>query len=166
MVSASSVAAIDAAIRYRGSGASLVDSERFLGLLPPNGYADFSAMVYNRLADKASELLGMLPTGAVDEDRQELVQTIEESITSAGPALYTVYAGRSEIVVTSSGPSLLAFSGLGQVLGLGALLEAIGDDDEAEAEPGPAAGPEPGTGSDADVVADATGGARRLRPAA
>ena len=166
MVSASSVAAIDAAIRYRGSGASLVDSERFLGLLPPNGYADFSAMVYNRLADKASELLGMLPTGAVDEDRQELVQTIEESITSAGPALYTVYAGRSEIVVTSSGPSLLAFSGLGQVLGLGALLEAIGDDDEAEAEPGPAAGPEPGAGPDADVVADATGGARRLRPAA
>ena len=168
MVSASSVAAIDAAIRYRGSGASLVDSERFLGLLPPNDYADFSAVVYNRLADQASELLGMLPTGTVDEDRQELVQAIEESITSAGPALYTVYAGRSEIVVTSSGPSLLAFSGLGQVLGLGALLEAIGDEDEdeAEAEPAPVAGPESESGPDADVVADATGGARRLRLAA
>ena len=125
MVSASSVAAIDTAIRYRGSGASLTDSQRFIDLLPPNGYIDFSAMVYNRLAETASELFELLPTGAVNDDQQAVVQAIEESITSQGPALYTVYAGRSEIVVTSSGPSLLAFSGLGQMLGLGALLQGL-----------------------------------------
>ena len=125
MVSASSVAAIDTAIRYRGSGASLTDSQQFIDLLPPNGYIDFSAMVYNRLAETASELFELLPTGAVNDDQQAVVQAIEESITSQGPALYTVYAGRSEIVVTSSGPSLRAFSGLGQMLGLGALLQGL-----------------------------------------
>ena len=82
-------------------------------------------MVYNRLAETASELFELLPTGAVNDDQQAVVQAIEESITSQGPALYTVYAGRSEIVVTSSGPSLLAFSGLGQMLGLGALLQGL-----------------------------------------
>ncbi len=125
MVSASSVAAIDTAIRYRGSDASLTDSQQFIDLLPPNGYIDFSAMVYNRLAETASELFELLPTGVVNDDQQEFVQAIEESLSSQGPALYTVYAGRSEIVVTSSGPSLLAFSGLGQVLGLGALMQGL-----------------------------------------
>ena len=125
MVSASSVATIDTAIRYRGSGASLTSSQQFIELLPPNGYTDFSAMVYNRLSETASELFELLPTGVVNDDQQEVVQAIEESLSSQGPALYTVYAGRSEIVVTSSGPSLLAFSGLGQVLGLGALMQGL-----------------------------------------
>ena len=125
MVSASSVARIDTAIRYRGSGASLTSSQQFIDLLPPNGYIDFSAMVYNRLSETASELFELLPTGVVNDDQQEFVQAIEESLSSQGPALYTVYAGRSEIVVTSSGPSLLAFSGLGQVLGLGALMQGL-----------------------------------------
>ncbi len=164
MVSASSVAAIDTAIRYRGSGASLTDSQQFIDLLPPNGYIDFSAMVYNRLAETASELFELLPTGAVNDDQQAVVQAIEESITSQGPALYTVYAGRSEIVVTSSGPSLLAFSGLGQLLGLGALLQGLESIEEA-AEPEPA--PEPATGSDAQVAADRSRSADLLlRPAA
>ena len=136
MVSASSVATIDTAIRYRGSGASLTDSQRFIDLLPPNGYVDFSAMVYNRLAETASQLFEMLPTDVVDDDQQAVVQAIEESLSSQGPSLYTVYAGRSEIVVTSSGPSLLAFSGLGSLLGLPALLQGLdSNDDEAESEP-------------------------------
>ncbi len=125
MVSASSVATIDTAIRYRGSGASLTSSQQFIDLLPPNGYMDFSAMVYNRLSETASELFELLPTDVVDDDQQAVVQAIEESLSSQGPSLYTVYAGRSEIVVTSSGPSLLAFSGLGQVLGLGALMQGL-----------------------------------------
>lgn len=125
MVSASSVARIDTAIRYRGSGASLTSSQQFIDLLPPNGYMDFSAMVYNRLSETASELFELLPTDVVDDDQQAVVQAIEESLSSQGPSLYTVYAGRSEIVVTSSGPSLLAFSGLGQVLGLGALMQGL-----------------------------------------
>ena len=125
MVSASSVAAIDTAIRYRGSDASLTDSQQFIDLLPPNGYIDFSAMVYNRLAETASELFELLPTDVVDDDQQAVAQAIEDSLSSQGPSLYTVYAGRSEIVVTSSGPSLLAFSGLGQVLGLGTLLQGL-----------------------------------------
>ena len=125
MVSASSVATIDTAIRYRGSGASLTSSQQFIDLLPPNGYMDFSAMVYNRLSETASELFELLPTEVVDDDQQAVVQAIEESLSSQGPSLYTVYAGRSEIVVTSSGPSLLAFSGLGQVLGLGALMQGL-----------------------------------------
>ena len=125
MVSASSVATIDTAIRYRGSGASLTSSQQFIELLPPNGYTDFSAMVYNRLSETASELFELLPTGVVNDGQQEVVQAIEESLSSQGPALYTVYAGRSEIVVTSSGPSLLAFSGLGQVLGVGALMQGL-----------------------------------------
>ena len=125
MVSASSVARIDTAIRYRGSGASLTSSQQFIDLLPPNGYMDFSAMVYNRLSETASELFELLPTDVVDDDQQAVVQAIEESLSSQGPSLYTVYAGRSEIVVTSSGPSLLAFSGLGQVLGLGAFLQDL-----------------------------------------
>ena len=125
MVSASSVATIDTAIRYRGSGASLTSSQQFIELLPPNGYTDFSAMVYNRLSETASELFELLPTDVVDEDQQAVVQAIEESLSSQGPSLYTVYAGRSEIVVTSSGPSLLAFSGLGQVLGVCALMQGL-----------------------------------------
>ena len=149
MVSASNVATIDTAIRYRGSGASLTSSQEFLDLLPENGYADFSAMVYNRLAETASELFDLLPTDVVNDDQQAVVQAIEEQITSQGPALYTVYAGRSEIVVTSSGPSLLAFTGLGPLLGLPNLLESLESiDDGADSEPEA----EPATGVDDQVA--------------
>ncbi len=140
MVSASNVATIDTAIRYRGSNASLTDSRQFIDLLPENGYVDFSAMVYNRLAETASQLFEMLPADVVGDDRQAVVRAIEEQLSSQGPALYTVYAGRSEIVVTSSGPSLLAFTGLGSLPGLRNLLEDLdsiddGVDSEPEAEP-------------------------------
>jgi len=164
MVSASSVATIDTAIRYRGSDASLTSSQQFLDLLPENGYADFSAMVYNRLAETASELFDLLPTEVVGDDQQAVVQAIEESIRSQGPSLYTVYAGRSEIVVTSSGPSLLAFAGLGPLLGIPTLLEGLESMEEA-VEPDP----EAETGPDVDVVAGLAAGApsgRDLRPAA
>ncbi len=154
MVSASSVATIDTAIRYRGSGASLTSSQQFLDLLPENGYADFSAVVYNRLAETAGELFDLLPTEVVGDEQQAVVQAIEESITSQGPSLYTVYAGRSEIVVTSSGPSLLAFAGLGPLLGIPTLLEGLESMDEA-AEPQP----EAETGPDVDVVAGLAAGA-------
>ena len=164
MVSASSVATIDTAIRYRGSGASLTSSQQFLDLLPENGYADFSAMVYNRLAETASELFDLLPTEVVGDDQQAVVQAIEESITSQGASLYTVYAGRSEIVVTSSGPSLLAFAGLGPLLGMPGLLEGLEAMDDA-AEPEPEA--EPGTEADDQVARNLAPSARRvLRPAA
>ncbi len=174
MVSASSVATIDTAIRYRGSGASLTSSQQFLDLLPENGYADFSAMVYNRLAETASELFDLLPTDVAGDDQQAVVRAIEESITSQGASLYTVYAGRSEIVVTSSGPSLLAFAGLGPLLGMPALLEGLEAMEEA-VEPEPEA--EPAAGVDDQVAgirapaAEAGGGAGApigsgLRPAA
>ncbi len=152
MVSASSVATIDTAIRYRGSGASLTLSQQFLDLLPENGYADFSAMVYNRLAETAGELFDLLPTEVVGDEQQAVVQAIEESISSQGPSLYTVYAGRSEIVVTSSGPSLLAFTGLGPLLGLPNLLEGL-DSIDGAAEPEP----EAETGPDVDVAGLAAG---------
>ncbi len=163
MVSASSVARIDTAIRYRGSGASLMSGQQFIDLLPPNGYMDFSAMVYNRLSETASELFELLPTAVVDDDQQAVVQAIEESLSSQGPSLYTVYAGRSEIVVTSSGPSLLAFSGLGQVLGLGAFLQGLELMEEAGE---PATAPAPAT--DSRVVADRLAPVDQLllRPAA
>ncbi len=125
MVSGSSVAAVDSAIRYRGSGASLTSGRQFLDLLPENGYTDFSAIVYNRLAETANELFDLLPTEGVGDERQAVVQALEESISGQGPSLYTVYAGRSEIVVTSSGPSLMAFAGLGQALGFGGLLQEL-----------------------------------------
>lgn len=162
MVSASNVATIDTAIRFRGSGASLTSSQEFLDLLPENGYADFSAMVYNRLAETASELFDLLPTEVAGEDQQAVVQAIEEQLSSHGPALYTVYAGRSEIVVTSSGPSLLAFTGLGPLVGLPNLLQGL-ESMEEEVDP------EPETEIGPDVVADLAAGApsgRSLRPAA
>ncbi|MCY3928509.1 MAG: FecR family protein [Acidobacteria bacterium] len=162
MVSASNVATIDTAIRYRGSGASLTSSEQFLDLLPENGYADFSAMVYNRLTETASELFDLLPTEVAGDDQQAVVQAIEEQLNSQGPALYTVYAGQSEIVVTSSGPSLLAFTGLGPLFGLPNLLEGLESMEEA-------LDPEAEIGPDVDVVADLAAGApsgRSLRPAA
>ena len=164
MVSASSVATIDTAIRYRGSGASLTSSQQFLDLLPENGYADFSAIVYNRLAETASELFDLLPTDVVGDDQQEVVQAIEESISNQGPSLYTVYAGRSELVVTSSGPSLLAFAGLGPLLGIPTLLEGLESmDDAAEPEPEgePAAGVDDQVAETLPALPDV-----RLRPAA
>ncbi|MXX63407.1 MAG: hypothetical protein F4112_07420 [Holophagales bacterium] len=164
MVSASSVATIDTAIRHRGSGASLTSSQQFLDLLPENGYADFSAMVYNRLAETASELFDLLPTEVVGDEQQAVVQAIEESISSQGPSLYTVYAGRSEIVVTSSGPSLLAFTGLGPLLGLPNLLQGLDSiDDAAEPEPDgePAAGVDDQVAERLPALPDT-----RLRPAA
>ncbi|MCY3966079.1 MAG: FecR family protein [Acidobacteria bacterium] len=161
MVSASNVATIDTAIRYRGSGASLTSSQEFLDLLPENGYADFSAMVYNRLTETASELFDLLPTEVAGDDQQAVVQAIEEQLNSQGPALYTVYAGQSEIVVTSSGPSLLAFTGLGPLFGLPNLLEGLESiDDGADPEPEG----EPAAGVD-DQVAERLPDTR-LRPAA
>ncbi len=123
MVAAASRPLLERAIQVRDSGASLVESAAFRELLPPDGYLDFSALVWNRLGELMGEFAGKLPqTDLLDEAQ---VQALEELKAASGPALYCAYGDRDAIRLVSHGAQALPLGGLSGVFGLGSMVDGI-----------------------------------------
>jgi hypothetical protein len=113
LVAAPSRALLQAALQYRASGASLVNSAELRSLLPDNGYTDCSALVYRDFSGLANMLEGVNIPGIDPEAMPDL--------SAAGaPSLLCVYGEEERIVISGSGGSLLAAA---PMLGLPCLFD-------------------------------------------
>lgn len=114
-------ALIDRAIRYRESGYALPDSERFKDLLPRDGQAYFSAIVYHDLGPIIDPLLrNTLARSAPLTPEQRAA--VKELSHDAAPSLFYAYAAPQRIVVGGSDRAGLFGSDLWSGLSLGSIL--------------------------------------------
>ena len=128
LVAGPSRAAVEQALRIRNSGLGLTGSRVFRDLLPANGFANCSALVYRNLTG----LVGALPTGAMTGELAPYQELLNES---ASPGLICVYGLDDRILLSGTGPSLLS---LAPVLGMPGMIptdELVGAiDDETSDE--------------------------------
>jgi hypothetical protein len=107
---------LDRAIQSRNAGVTLPKSEKFRALLPRDGYAHFSALVYSDLASTASLMAEQLRnSGLLTPEQQKSIGLLE---ANKEPSLIFAYGEQDRITVASSG----SFFGLGldALLGLNA----------------------------------------------
>jgi len=112
LVAAPDAALIEHALQYRASGVTLPRSLAFQELLPSDGNADCSAVVWRNLGT----LIESIPDAALGQLPPEARVAIE---SSGGPGLMCVYGSSDRILATAGGDDLL--SGL-PLLGVGRLL--------------------------------------------
>ena len=134
LVMAPSTALLEQAIQYRDSGTAITATSDFQNLLPTDSYLDFSAVAYNRIGETLSSLVDKLPMpdGLTADQQAQFDSLIGELTQSSGPSLYCLYGEEQRIRLVSNSPSMVPFSGLGSVFGLGAMmsnldLDSLGD---------------------------------------
>lgn len=151
----SDAAVLDQALRYRSSGYSIATSQRFLALLPEDGRANLSAVVYQDLGSVLGPLAQQLGKNLTPEQRAQ----IEAFSSHSEPSLAYAYGERDRLIFASSSEGdllskgllgILGFStpeGLGSLFSLGRLFGEAGAADPAAAPqpPVPPAAP-PATG--------------------
>lgn len=156
LVATPSTALLDTAIRARQTGANLLASRQFRELLPADGYANFSAVVYQDLGSRLGPLAEAL--AAAQQDGRELTADERATLDEAGklrpPSLGYAYGLEDRLVFAASigGEGLMplsallgAGSGLGHLEGLGLLdnllgissVSALADETSASLEGGP-----------------------------
>jgi hypothetical protein len=117
LVAGSNRVAVEQALAIRRSGMGLPHSATFRELLPDNGFADCSALIYRNL----SPIVGVLPTGSMGGELGGYEELLRDS---AAPGLFCVYGLADRILVSGSGPSMLD---LAPILGLPGLMAPDGD---------------------------------------
>lgn len=121
LVAAPSRALLEAALTARATGANLPATERFRSLLPTDGYANFSAVVYQDLGSRLAPLTGTL--ARMQEGGRELTaeerQTVEQAAELHPPTLGYAYGEDDRILFAAT------FGGQGSFLAR-ALLGAAG----------------------------------------
>ncbi len=113
LVMAPSAATIEQALQFRSSGLTLPRSAAFQELMPDNGYADCSVVVWRNLGvlmdSLPEELMSQLPPDAgvlLDHGRE--------------PGLWCAYAGDDSVLANGTGESLLSSL---PILGLSEMLQ-------------------------------------------
>ncbi len=115
LVAGPSQGVVDQAIAQRASEVNLPSSEAFRALLPDNGYADCSALVYRDL----ESLMSAVPTDLFEQF--ELAGAVSNGLSSG---VVCVFGGDDRITASATGGSLL---GIGSVLGMAtAIREGAG----------------------------------------
>jgi hypothetical protein len=100
LIAAPQRALIDQALQYQASEVTLARSSQFRDLLPDNGYADCSALVYRNLAP----LVDAFPaTPQLSDVPPEMIDVLQQS---AEPGLLCVYGESDRILATSTGGGL------------------------------------------------------------
>jgi hypothetical protein len=107
-------ALIEQALHYRSSGVTLARSAAFQELLPRNGYADCSAVIWRNL----DSLLASVPDAALEQLPPEARAMLEEG---GGAGLVCAYGSAHRIEASGSGDGL--FDEL-PVIGMAGLLRA------------------------------------------
>jgi hypothetical protein len=119
-------ALIEHALQGRSSGVTLSSSGAFRSLLPDNGYADCSALVYRNFG----EVLDSLPDASrMTEAPGELVALLEHG---AEPSLLCVYGEPDRIIASGTGGG---FFGTLPVLGLSGALTELERPHQSERKP-------------------------------
>ncbi len=124
------------AVAQRAAGITLAASSGFLDLLPHDGQANYSAVVYQNLGGAMGALGDFLGRqgGIPEAERQRLSALAGE----AGPSLAVAYGERQGLTFSTrgaGGPMGISFESL---LAVGGLLGGLGDEEDGEAN-GPAA---------------------------
>jgi hypothetical protein len=106
LVAAPNQAVIESAIDQRSSGVSLATSSVFRSLLPDNGYASCSALVYRDLGS----LLDAIPPEVIGE--LEIADALSDDLSQG---LVCIFGENDRITASATGGSLV---GLASTLGL------------------------------------------------
>jgi len=112
LVMAPSAAIIEQALQFRASGLTLPNSAAFRELMPDNGFADCSAVLWRNLGD----LLASLPDEVMGQLPPDASLLLDQG---AEPGLWCAYAGDDSILANGTGESLLSSL---PILGLSEML--------------------------------------------
>ena len=127
-VSGPNRALLDRAIRFRETGLGITDSARFTSLLPADGQANFSALVYQDLAAVARSVAEKLGSGRLTDEQSE---ALDAMAATNKPTLGYAYGEPQRIVVATSsetdvmGGLLMQLLGLRNPAGLGQVMNGI-----------------------------------------
>jgi len=146
LLMSSDAAMLDQALRYHSSGYSIASSSRFLDLLPEDGRANLSAVIFQDLGSVMGSMTGQLGKALTPEQQAE----IQAFAGEAKPSLAYAYGERERLIIASSTEgdvlskvmmAVLGFkspNGFSSLLSLGQLFaaphEAIADAARAVAE--------------------------------
>lgn len=128
LVIAPSRALVDRAIRFRESGYSIADSERFTSLLPADTRNNFSALFFQDLGSIAEALAERIQEGELTEEQRQAVAALREG---ARPTLGYAYGEADRITFAAATEAdvlttlMMRLLGLENPAGIGQLLESI-----------------------------------------
>lgn len=107
LVAAASSALLTQAIGQRAAGFTLTRSAGFKALLAPDGYSNFSAILYENLAPVVGSVAGGLnATGILTAEQQKAIDALK---ANSAPALIYAYGAPDRIELDSTG-SLFGFN--------------------------------------------------------
>lgn len=130
LVAAPSRAVLQRTLDQRAAGDTLPRSARFRDLLPLDGRADFSALVFQHVGPLLSPLAGSLGRVAGSELSDEQLHALGELAQQTEPSLAYAYGEPDRILVAGTGPGgpfglgLNALTGLGGLASMGEALSA------------------------------------------
>lgn len=134
LLMASDVALLDQALRYRSSGYSIANAPRFVDLLPEDGRANLSALIYQDLGSVLGPLASQFGNSLTPQQKAQL----EAFSGEAKPSLAYAYGERDRLTFASSSEGdllskallgVLGFKtpeGFGSLLGLSELFDPAG----------------------------------------
>jgi ferric-dicitrate binding protein FerR (iron transport regulator) len=133
LVAAPSRALLERAIQSHDTGYSIAGGEEFTALLPEDGEANFSAVVFQHLGPALQPLLGLMGgrQGLTAEQQQAFEQLAAESPASLAYA----YGEEDRIVMATRGSGLFGFN-LGALMGLRSVLGGLDGDGPASDDAG------------------------------
>jgi hypothetical protein len=94
-------ALVEQALSYRASGATLAHSPKFTAGLPPDGNANFSALVYHNLAPLVQPFAGTI-SGTAKAMPQEQQNALRAQLLNLQPTLFYAYAFNDRIEFASN----------------------------------------------------------------
>jgi hypothetical protein len=115
LVAAPDIATISRAIQIRKAGFTLTRSRTFQGLLPTDGYTNFSAVFYHNIGPVVAPIADELRSSGTLTSQQR--QSIDALAANSAPGLIYAYGERDRIVVASN-TGFMGFD-LGTLLNMG-----------------------------------------------
>jgi hypothetical protein len=118
MIAAPSRVMLDRAIGYQSAANNLLTSDKFVSMLPADGFNNFSALMYHDLKSATSSVAGLLT-----EEQKQAVEGLDAALK---PTLILAYGAEDQITVASTSDAL-GFTpsnlfGLKMPMSLGAIL--------------------------------------------
>jgi len=110
-------ALLERALSVRDSGYGITDAPVFTGLLPQDGFVNFSALAFTNLGSVGEALLSAAETAGMTEEQRRAL----EQLDLAAPNLTVAYGEADRVRLVSTGRGGLLGSRLGGLLGLSAL---------------------------------------------
>jgi len=111
---------LDQAIAQRASGVNLPASDAFRALLPENGFADCSALLYRNV----ESLMSAVPADLLEQF--ELAGAVSDGLSTG---VVCVFGGDDRITASATGGSLL---GIGSLLGMASAIQDGGPGTQAK----------------------------------